>query len=214
MANAIILMQVMCQEQSCKEMYASRYGSQENGVCLRNASVKSTSTPPESRTARQSIDPELLTSDEAESRQRLETLAWLFDQSIKIPILNYRIGLDVIIGLFPGVGDLISAAVSTYLVSEAARLGASKMTLMRMAGHVLMDTALGSIPFIGDLFDATYKANTRNVKLLNEHLQSPHRVQKKNTQLVILIGIVIFGGALLSLVVLFLLVRWMVQLVQ
>ena len=75
------------------------------------------------------VQGELVTEDEVGVRKRLEGLAWLFDNSIPIPGLNIRIGLDAIVGLVPGIGDLISAGVSMYLISEASKLGVSRAIL-------------------------------------------------------------------------------------
>ena len=122
------------------------------------------------------VQGELVNEDKDAARKRLEGLAWLFDNSIPIPGLNIRIGLDAIIGLVPGIGDLISAGVSMYLMSEASKLGVSRAILIRMAGNVMIDTIIGSIPFVGDLFDMGWKANTRNVRLLVEHLDQPRKV--------------------------------------
>ncbi len=127
-------------------------------------------------TAPRVVRGELVNESEENARKRLEGLAWLFDNSILIPGLNIRVGLDAIIGLVPGIGDLISAGVSMYLMSEASKLGVSRAILIRMAGNVMIDTILGSIPFVGDLFDIGWKANTRNVRLLVEHFDQPRKV--------------------------------------
>lgn len=121
------------------------------------------------------VQGELVNEDKDGVRKRLEGLAWLFDNSIPIPGLNMRVGLDAIVGLVPGIGDLISAGVSMYLMSEASKLGVSPAILIRMAGNVMIDTIIGSIPFVGDLFDMGWKANTRNVRLLVEHLDQPRK---------------------------------------
>jgi hypothetical protein len=122
------------------------------------------------------VQGELVNEDEEGARKRLEGLAWLFDNSIPIPGLKIRVGLDAIVGLVPGIGDLISAGVSMYLMSEASKLGVSRAILIRMAGNVMIDTIIGAIPFVGDLFDIGWKANTRNVRLLVEHLDQPRKV--------------------------------------
>lgn len=122
------------------------------------------------------VQGELVNEYEDGVRKRLEGLAWLFDNSIPIPGLNMKIGLDAIVGLVPGIGDLISAGVSMYLMSEASKLGVSRAILIRMAGNVMIDTVIGSVPFVGDLFDMGWKANTRNVRLLVEHLDQPKKV--------------------------------------
>lgn len=98
--------------------------------------------------------------------QTIERLAWLMDGSI--PLGSYRIGLDPIIGLVPGVGDLIGTVVSSVIVVQAHRAGIPKPTLFRMVANVGIDALIGVIPFLGDLFDFAFKSNTRNVQLYRE----------------------------------------------
>lgn len=104
--------------------------------------------------------------------QRLRTLAWLLDNSIPLPG-GYRIGIDALIGLVPGVGDAIGAMISAYLINEARAMGAPRSVLLRMIGNVMIETVIGAIPFAGDLFDAAFKANTRNLALLARYHLDP-----------------------------------------
>ncbi|MBP0014512.1 MAG: DUF4112 domain-containing protein [Roseofilum sp. SBFL] len=105
--------------------------------------------------------------------QRLRRLSQLLDNALPIPGLNYRVGIDPIIGLIPGGGDMVSGILSAYIVLEATRFGLPKETLGRMVINVLIDTLTGIVPILGDLFDLTWKANAMNVELLEEHLQAP-----------------------------------------
>jgi hypothetical protein len=98
-------------------------------------------------------------------------LAKLMDSRFRIPGTNLRFGLDGIIGLIPGAGDLSTFAVSSYMLWIMARNGASGFVLARMVVNVLIDAIIGSIPFVGDLFDFVFKANTRNLRLMQEHYQ-------------------------------------------
>jgi hypothetical protein len=100
--------------------------------------------------------------------KQVNTLAWLLDNSIPIPLINYRIGLDAVVGLVPGLGDIAGLLVSSYIVTQAVRLGVPRATLMRMLVNITLEAAIGIIPILGDFFDATFKANARNVALLNE----------------------------------------------
>jgi hypothetical protein len=111
-------------------------------------------------------------SNSAERVQRLRTLAWLLDNSIPLPG-GFRIGIDALIGLVPGVGDAIGALISAYIVNEARTLGAPRSVLLRMMGNVMIETVIGSIPFAGDLFDAAFKANSRNLALLSRYHLDP-----------------------------------------
>ncbi|MBP0011367.1 DUF4112 domain-containing protein [Roseofilum sp. Belize Diploria] len=105
--------------------------------------------------------------------QCLRRLSQLLDNALPIPGLNYRVGIDPIIGLIPGGGDMVSGILSAYIVLEATRFGLPKETLGRMVINVLIDTLTGIVPILGDLFDLTWKANAMNVELLEEHLQTP-----------------------------------------
>jgi hypothetical protein len=84
-----------------------------------------------------------------------------------------RIGLDPIIGLVPGIGDAIGAVISAYIINEARSMGAPTSVLLRMTGNVMIETIVGAIPFAGDLFDAAYKANMRNLALLERYELDP-----------------------------------------
>ena len=99
--------------------------------------------------------------------EQVNRLAWLLDNSIQIPLINYRIGLDAIIGLIPGLGDATGLVVSSVIVIQAIRLGAPKATLVRMVLNIAIEALVGLIPMLGDVFDATFKSNARNVRLLN-----------------------------------------------
>lgn len=105
----------------------------------------------------------------------LARLAYLLDERFRIPGTQRRIGLDGLLGLVPVVGDLSTTAVSLYIVGKAWQGGASKFLLARMAANVLIDSAIGSIPLVGDLFDIGWKANRKNLALLHRH----HRKQER-----------------------------------
>lgn len=112
--------------------------------------------------------------------KQVNQLAWLLDNSIEIPLVNYRIGLDAVIGLIPGIGDIAGLLVSSVIVIQAFRLGAPRSVLMQMLVNIGIESLIGVIPFVGDFFDATFKANVRNVRLLNETLGNlpPARAQQ------------------------------------
>jgi hypothetical protein len=100
---------------------------------------------------------------------RLKRLEVLLDR--KFSVFGFRVGLDGLMGLVPGVGDLASAAFGAYLVFEARRLGASRLTLARMVANVAVDATLGSVPVVGDAFDFAFRSNTKNVRLLIRDLE-------------------------------------------
>lgn len=108
------------------------------------------------------------------ARERLVVLTRLLDTAFYIPVLRTRAGLDAVLGLIPGVGDLITAALGLYLVYEARELGASRWLRARMIGNLLLDFAAGAVPLVGDLFDVYFKAHVRNLKLLQKELGEPY----------------------------------------
>ncbi|HEX8316327.1 MAG TPA: DUF4112 domain-containing protein [Flavisolibacter sp.] len=99
----------------------------------------------------------------------MEFLARWMDAKFRIPGTDFRFGLDGLLGLIPGVGDLSTFAVSGYLVLLMARNGASGYVLARMILNIVIDAALGAIPLIGDLFDFVHKANVKNMKLMQQY---------------------------------------------
>jgi hypothetical protein len=107
-------------------------------------------------------------------RRRVEALEQLLERSIPLPVLGRRVGLDAVLGLVPVVGDWIAGAMSAYLIWEARNIGMSKWQLARMAGNATFDTAVGMIPFAGDLFDFVFRSNTRNLRLIKRHLDKHH----------------------------------------
>lgn len=111
-----------------------------------------------------------LGSDPMSIRRRVEALERVLEGSIAVPGTKRKVGLDPILGLVPVVGDLIAAAMGLYLVWEARRLGMSKWQIARMTANVGIDTALGAIPVAGDLFDFVFRSNTRNLKMIQKHL--------------------------------------------
>jgi uncharacterized protein DUF4112 len=121
--------------------------------------------------------------------ERLRRLSRLLDSAIAIPGTRYRFGLDAIVGVVPGIGDAIGAIFSFYIVFQAARLGASKAVLARMMGNVAVDTIVGEIPLLGDLFDAGFKANNRNLSLLEQHLHRPPSARAQSRRVLLGLGI-------------------------
>jgi hypothetical protein len=97
--------------------------------------------------------------------RRARRVATLLDDAVRVPVVGVRVGLDSIVGLLPVSGDLAVAVCSLYIVFEAARCGVPRRTVARMLANVALDLAVGSIPVVGDLFDAFWKANRRNVRL-------------------------------------------------
>lgn len=125
---------------------------------------------------------------------RIRRLATLMDSQFSIPGTRFRFGLDGILGLIPGVGDLGTFAVSGYMLVLMARNGASGNVLARMTVNILLDALIGSIPLLGDLFDFAFKANTRNLRLMEEHYaEGRHRggAWKVVVPLLVVVGLLI-----------------------
>ena len=145
-------------------------------------------------------------NDDDALRRRLARLAWLLDNSIPLPGTKFRIGLDALLGLIPGLGDVVGVLFSSYIVREAARLGAPPALLARMAWNVAIEGIVGMVPFVGDVFDAAWKANQRNSVLLEAHLRNPRRVARSSRLFVAalvlgLVALVLVLGALGFLIV-------------
>lgn len=108
----------------------------------------------------------------------LEALAWILDSSIPIPGMRFRIGVESLIGLIPVLGDAIGALLSSYILVVSAKLGAPRVTLLRMGFNVALEAVVGLVPLLGDLFDFAWKANRRNVELLRAHLENPTQARR------------------------------------
>jgi hypothetical protein len=118
---------------------------------------------------------------------RARALARLLDDLIRIPGTNIGIGLDPIIGLIPGVGDLLGGVMSSYILLVAAQEGAPTSVLVRMLGNIALDSIVGVVPVIGDLFDVGVKSNRRNVDLLDRYLGAPKETKAASRGIVALI---------------------------
>ena len=101
---------------------------------------------------------------------RIDALATLLDTAIVIPGTQIRFGLDAVIGLVSGIGDVITTVLSLFIVSEARALGAPPLLIARMIANVALDGVVGVVPLAGDVFDVAFRANRRNMALLRDHL--------------------------------------------
>jgi hypothetical protein len=134
----------------------------------------------------------------ADRFRRLESLAWLLDNSILLPG-GYRIGVDALIGLIPGLGDAIGALFSAFILNEARLLGAPRSVLWRMTANVMMEAVVGAVPFAGDLFDAAYKANSRNLALLKRYEGDP--AGSRRSSRLFIVGFGLLSIAMLAAIV-------------
>ncbi len=106
---------------------------------------------------------------------RLDALATLFDTAFVLPGTNVRFGIDALIGLVPGIGDAVTTVMSLYIVREARALGAPRHLIARMLANVALDSVVGVVPLLGDVFDVMWRANRRNMALLQAHLAKEQR---------------------------------------
>jgi hypothetical protein len=119
--------------------------------------------------------------------RRVDALAHLLDDSIPVPGTGMRFGLDAVIGLVPGFGDVAGALLSSWIVLEGARLGAGISVVLRMLLNVAIEAVVGSIPLLGDLFDAGWKANVRNIRLLHQSIDAPGAARRSSGVFVLVV---------------------------
>ncbi|MGH7658088.1 MAG: DUF4112 domain-containing protein [Gemmatimonadales bacterium] len=129
----------------------------------------------------------------------IERLAWWLDDGLPLPGTSWRIGWDAIIGLVPGIGDAIGLGLSGLIVLQAARAGVSRASLVRMVLNLAVDAAAGVIPLAGDVFDAGWKANRRNIELFRRAVEDPALSRRRDLGAVLAVAgavILLVGGVL------------------
>ncbi len=144
--------------------------------------------------------------------ESLERLSWLMDDLIRIPGINWRFGLDALVGLIPGFGDTATSLVSFYILIAAVRYRVPKVTLLRMGLNIGIDYLFGSIPVVGDIFDAFWKSNQMNVALLGKRATvSADEARKGQISDWLFVGVIVLvlaglaiGSAALSIYLLYL----------
>jgi hypothetical protein len=144
-------------------------------------------------------------------RTAAERLAWWLDSAFAVPGTRFRIGFDALIGLIPGLGDLVGTLFSSYIIAIAASQGLPRSALVRMAINVGVEAIVGVVPILGDVFDATWKANQRNVRLMQQFRGAPSDARRQSLAVVaawmtgVLAFIVILGVGVVAIV------RWLVS---
>lgn len=146
-----------------------------------------------------------------EDLEWLDTVSDLLDTRYRIPGTNIRFGADFLIGLVPGIGDTITFGIAGLLVVTMARKGASGMVLFKMIGNIVLDAVVGAIPLVGDLFDLGYKANRRNLRLMEEHYRAGKH-QGSAWGPVILVGIALLGLLALTVFVIWRILSALIEL--
>jgi hypothetical protein len=141
-------------------------------------------------------------ADRERTRRRVATLAWLLDSAFRVPGTRFRIGLEPIVGLVPGIGDVLSGVVGGYIVLEAFVAGVPRIVVAQMAANVLLDMTIGAIPLLGDAFDFVYKSNTRNLRLFERYAVDPSQSTRSSWAFFgVIVGaivLVIVGALLLA----------------
>ena len=135
-------------------------------------------------------DPESEPATQLTPLSRSQALSRVLDDLIRVPGTKWRVGLDPLLGLLPGLGDWVTWAASMNLLISAGQLHASPWLLLRMFGNLAVDAVVGAVPFLGDAFDMGFKANARNLKLLEAHVADPTRTRAASRWLVggVLVG--------------------------
>jgi uncharacterized protein DUF4112 len=157
----------------------------------------------------QTVERNSVVVPEDDRLRHLDNLSEILDSAFAIPGTRFRIGLDGILGLVPGIGDATGAALSIYLIFEAARLGLPLSTLLRMVGNVAVETAVGAIPIVGDIFDIAWKANMRNMALVRAHSGLAGLKERSPSQILRLLLVPVIL-AVLALIALPILALWVV----
>jgi len=143
------------------------------------------------------------------SDENLEFLARVLDDWFRIPGTSIRFGIDGIIGLVPGIGDLLSGLASTVIVIAAWARGVPMAGLLRMMANIGIDVVVGAIPFIGDAFDIAWKANRRNYELLTRHITEPRRHTWKDWVFLFLLGAMFLALLAIPVIVTIWLLGWL-----
>lgn len=123
---------------------------------------------------------------------QVRAIARLLDNAVAIPGTDFRVGLDAVIGLIPGIGDLLSGAIGSYILLTAARLGVPRVVLARMLVNVGTDAVLGVVPVAGDVLDAAWRTNAKNARLLEQHILDPRGTTRGSWLTVIGLAVVLF----------------------
>lgn len=147
--------------------------------------------------------------------KELQKLSSILDSKFEGPF-GFRFGLDALIGLIPVIGDWIGAAMSIYIISQAASMGVGNATLIRMAINVALENIIDMIPVVGNVFDFYWKANNRNIELLEKHLQNPPRETIKSRMIVGIIAVamllLLFATGYVTYVIIEAFVDWVTSL--
>lgn len=145
---------------------------------------------------------------ESDVREEVRKIAEYLDSKYTLPF-GWKIGWDGILGLIPGVGDLLTNAFSFYIIYKAAVIGCPPVVILRMGLNVLIDNVLDAVPLIGNIFDFMWKSNLKNVALMDRYLEKPHQVTRGSRAVVALALILVFAVFIGCIVMTFYLATWL-----
>jgi hypothetical protein len=123
--------------------------------------------------------PEPSPKQQRETLERLERFSYWTDSNFRVPFTPYRFGISPLLGLLPGIGDFAGLVLSLYVLLEARKVGASRRVQLRIIRNMLIEFFVGLFPLLGDVFDAVFKANTRNTNLLKRYLEEQLEIEQK-----------------------------------
>ena len=139
--------------------------------------------------------------------ERLRYLSNLWDNALRIPGTNLRVGLESLIGILPFGGDVIGLLLSCYILFHAIQFKLPKTILLRMVSNIVIDAVVGLVPILGDLFDTTWKANTRNINLLENHLQKPTLSHSANRKFIVLLWLGVISISIILITICVMLIK-------
>ncbi len=151
--------------------------------------------------------------DRTADERKLRRLSRLLDSQFRIPGTQIRFGVDALVGLVPGVGDTAGVVASSVVIAQAVGLGARGATLVRMVLNAVLDGVVGTVPVLGTVFDVAYKANNRNVALLERHVADPGATTQASRRALLLTVLAVVATVAVSVIaivtLLVLLLRWL-----
>jgi hypothetical protein len=150
--------------------------------------------------------------DRTRRSEQARRLARILDTAFRVPGTRFRFGLDPLLGLLPGIGDVLGGVLSGYILYVGVRAGAPRSVLLRMLSNVAIDTVFGAVPLLGDLLDAGWKANTRNIALLERYLDRPGETAAASRAFIAFLVVALLLLVVGTIVLTILVVRWIVGL--
>jgi hypothetical protein len=156
------------------------------------------------------VRPDRAASTAPDSARDVRRVAEWLDDAFTIPGTRYRVGWDAIVGLIPGAGELLTTVPALWIVMRALSLGVSNVVAARMVLNIFLDSAIGAIPVIGDLFDVAWKANRRNVALLERYQRDPLRTRRRSSVSLVGAGLVLLAVAVVLIAIPIVVLVWLV----